>query len=130
VRHKFGYYVIKSDINEVWHGTLNFWKSNRGKIVDQFISDNHLFRKLKIRHGLTLTSYGEAYNMLFGYYPSVNITFVAVDIKLVFGTGLIWLKAVEMMKKWAFEMRIEPVKLMRRSNLGFEKNINEISASF
>lgn len=130
MRHKFGYYVIKSDINEVWHGTLNFWNRNRGKIVDQFISDNHLFRKLKIRHGLTLTSYGEAYKMLFGYHPSVNITFVAVDIKLAFGSGLIWLKAVEMMKKWAFEMRIEPVKLMRRSNLGFEKNLTEISASF
>jgi hypothetical protein len=129
VRHKFGYYVIKSDINEVWHGTLNFWKRNRGKIVDEFISDNHLFRKLKIRHGLTLASYGEAYKMHFGYHPSVNITFVAVDIKLAFGTGLIWLKAVEMMEKWAFEMRIEPVKLMRRSNLGFEKTLIEIATS-
>lgn len=130
MRHKFGYYVIKSDINEVWYGTLKFWNRNRGKIVDQFISDNHLFRKLKIRHGLTLTSYGEAYKLQFGYHPSANITFVAVDIKLAFGSSLIWLKAVEMMKKWAFEMRIEPVKLMRRSNLGFEKNLTEISTSF
>jgi len=128
--HKFCHYVINSNIDEVWNGTLHFWQLNRGKILDQYISENQLYRKLIVRHGMTLGSFGETYKIILGYHPYENITFVAVEIKLMFGTGLQWLKPVELMKRWSFEMRINPMKLSRRKNQYFEENFIEICSYF
>ena len=37
---KYGYYVIKADIDEIWSKNAMFWENKKGKIIEQEISDN------------------------------------------------------------------------------------------
>ena len=45
---RFGNYKINWHINDVWDKTLTFWQNHRGKIRDQFISSNTLYRELRL----------------------------------------------------------------------------------
>ena len=123
--------MIDSYIDDVWKRTLVFWQNKKCKIRDQFISVNSLFRELNIRHSFSMhpygTSMGETYEMTFGYNPEKSVTYVSVGIKFSwFGRGFSWLVPQEMMEKWAKEMGIQPIKLMKKQNPKYLEIFNEI----
>lgn len=127
---RFGYYKIQSHVNDVWDNTLAFWQKNRGKIRDQFISANTLFRELKIRHPGSIHGYGanfgETYEMTFGFQPTENITYVSVKIKFTMGRGFYWVIPQDVMKKWARKIGVDPIKLTRKQDQTFSEKFNEI----
>ncbi|MFX0026966.1 MAG: zinc ribbon domain-containing protein [Candidatus Hermodarchaeota archaeon] len=91
---------------------------------------NSLSRELNIRHSFSMhpygTSMGETYEMIFGYNPEKSITYVSVGIKFSwFGRGFTWLVPQEMMEKWAKEMGIRPIKLMKKQNPKYLEIFND-----
>ncbi|MFX1552574.1 MAG: zinc-ribbon domain-containing protein [Promethearchaeota archaeon] len=127
--HKFGYYSIPLPLDEVWNRTLTFWTNNRGKIKDQQFENNNFFRTLAIQRGISATSYGETYQMNFGYNPKESITYVSVEISLSLGYGMAWLKPQGIMKKWALEIGTSPMKLVRSADKKFYEILNDIKNS-
>lgn len=130
--HRYGYFMIDSHIDDVWNRTLAFWQNKKCKISEQFISVNSLFRELSVRHSFSMhpygTSMGETYEMTFGYNPEKSVTYVSVGIKFSgFGRGFTWLVPQEMMGKWAKEMEIQPIKLMKKQNLKYLEIFNDIT---
>ena len=105
---KYCQYIIPMPLLEVWNRTLSFWQGNRGIIRSQQISDNKVFRTLEIKHKATATSWGEVYQMKFGFSPKNAMTYVTVRISLTWGTGPQWLKPKSLMKKWATMMGVPP----------------------
>ena len=129
--HRFGYYKINSHVNDVWNKNLAFWQRKKCKILDQFISKNSLYGELKVKHGISGhlygTSMGETYDMKFGYHPQEGITYVSVDIDFsMLGRGFIWLVPKNIMKEWANEMGIQPVKLIREKDRTYRTKFDEI----
>ena len=124
--HKFGYYSILLPLDEVWNRTLTFWRNNGGKIKDQQFASNNFFRTLVIQRGLSVTSYGETYQMNFGYNPKDSMTYVSVEVSLTFGYGMAWLKPQGIMKKWALEIGTAPMKLVRTVDKKFYEILNDI----
>ncbi|MFW9951789.1 MAG: hypothetical protein ACFFKA_16860, partial [Candidatus Thorarchaeota archaeon] len=77
--HKFGYYVIKLPLEEVWNRTIAFWAYNNGIVKEEEgVSPNNLIRKLVLNHGVSMTSWGETYIMNFTYNPNDSQTYVSV----------------------------------------------------
>jgi hypothetical protein len=93
--------------------TLNFWKENRGAIVQKTQSNNNLFHNMIIKRDISALSYGETYIMNIGYNPQEEMTYVSVEVSLQFGYGMQWLKPQSIMKKWTMMMGCEPMKLIR-----------------
>ena len=129
--NRFVNYVIYSHIDEVWNGTLDFWNNKNGKIRDQFISRNTLYRTLDVRRGMSVhpygTSTGQTYEMTFAYHPHEKITYVNISIKFSnFGKGFPWLVPKKLIEKWAYRMGINPMKLARNQDLGFVGKFEEI----
>ena len=127
---RFGIYKVNSHINDVWDKTLTFCQDHRGKIRDQFISSNTLYRELKVKHGGSLRPYGstisETYEITFGYHPYERITYISVKIKFISARGFSGLVPQEIMKKWARQIGIEPIKLTRKEDQTFQERFNEI----
>jgi hypothetical protein len=124
--HKFGYYSIKMPLEEVLSKTQFFWANNRGNISSQTKSPNSLLYTLIIKRDISMMSYGETYAMKIGYNPANETTYVSVDVALSFGYGMQWLKPQEIMKRWAFELRTTPMKLVRTLDPNFIKMFDEI----
>ena len=75
------------------------------------------------------TSIGETYEMTFGYNPSDNTTttYVSASVKYSnFGKGIPSKVPKDMMKKWASEMGITPMKLVKEIDDNFLANLNKI----
>ena len=131
IMKRYGYYAINLPIEEAWNKTLKFFENQNGKIKDHYISTNNIYRKLRIRHGASMhiygTSMGETYDMTFGYNPSDNITYVSVAAKYSnFGRGIPSKVPKNMMKKWAAEMDITPMKLIKEIDDNFLANLEKI----
>jgi len=112
---KYGYYVLNLDIDEIWSKNSMFWNRKNGKIIEQEISDNNLYRVFSFKHGFSMKIYGSAggqtFNLKFGYLPDENTTLVSVEVKFSFmGKGAVWKFPDEIMKEWAESMNIEHVK--------------------
>ena len=114
--HKFGYYKVNIPLERVLEITLNFWKENRGSIVQKKQSDNNLFHNMTIKRDISAMSYGETYNMNIGYNPQEAMTYVSVEVNLQFGYGMQWLKPQSIMKKWATQLGCTPMKLIRNQD--------------
>ena len=128
--HKFGYYAIKISLDEIWRKTLSFWERNGGKIKDQYFISNQLYGRLEVKRDISAMSYGETYKMNFGFSQNELITYVSVEVSLAFGYGMQWLKPQKIMKNWALEIGITPLKLTREVDEGFFnllRNIKNIS---
>ena len=128
---RYGYYAININLEDVWNRTLALFEKHKGKIKDQYISTNNLYRKLRIRHALSThvygTSMGETYEMTFGYNPSDNITYVSISVKYSnLGKGFPSKVPKDMMKKWAYEMDITPVKLVKEIDYNFLADLDKI----
>ncbi|TKJ21472.1 MAG: hypothetical protein CEE42_13860 [Promethearchaeota archaeon Loki_b31] len=128
---RYGYYAININLEDVWNRTLVFFENHKCKIIDQYISTNNLYRKLRIRHALSThiygTSMGEMYEMTFGYNPSDYTTYVSVSVKYSnFGKGIPSKVPKDMMKKWAYEMGITPMKLVKEIDYNFLANLDKI----
>ncbi len=127
---RFGYYKIQAHINEVWEKTLAFCQQHKGKIRDQFISSNTLFRELKVKHNGSIRPYGstfsETYEMTLGYQPVEKFTYISVKIKFITSRGFSGKIPEEIMNKWATKIGIEPMKLARKEDLAFIEKFNEI----
>ncbi|MHA1473885.1 MAG: zinc ribbon domain-containing protein [Promethearchaeota archaeon] len=112
---KYGYYVINSDIDEIWSKNSMFWNNRNGKIIEQEISDNKLYRVFIFKHGASMKIYGwssgQTFNLKFGYLPDENATLVIVEVKFsIMGKGAVWIFPDEIMKEWAKSMNIEHIK--------------------
>ena len=128
---RYGYYAINLSLEDVWNRTLVFFENYKGNIIDQYISTNNLYRKLRIRHGFSMhiygTSSGEMYEMTFGYNPSDNTTYVSVSVKYSnFGKGVPSKVPKDMMEKWAYEMGITPMKLVKEIDYNFLADLDKI----
>jgi hypothetical protein len=117
--HKFGFYKINAPLEGVLQRTLNFWRDNRGSIVEKQESENKLFYLLRIKRDISAMSYGETYLMNIGYNSQEAMTYVSVEVNLQFGYGMQWLKPQGIMKKWAIEMGCTPMKLIRNQDPNF-----------
>jgi len=124
---KYCYYIIPMPLLEVWNRTLSFWQGNRGIVRSQQISDNKVFRILEIKHKATATSWGEVYQMKFGFNPKNAMTYVTVRISLTWGTGPQWLKPKSLMGKWATMMGVPPMKLAKSIDSKFSDTLVELS---
>ncbi len=112
---KYGYYVLNLDIDEIWSKNSMFWNNKNGKIIEQEISDNKLYRVFSFKHGFSMKIYGssggQTFNLKFGYLPNENTTLVSVEVKFnIIGKGAVWKFPDEIMKEWAESMNIEHVK--------------------
>ena len=128
---RYGYYAINLSLEDVWNRTLVFFENYKGNIIDQYISTNNLYRKLRIRHDFSMhiygTSWGETYEMTFGYNPSDNTTYVSVSVKYSnFGKGVPSKVPKDMMEKWAYEMGITPMKLVKEIDYNFLADLDKI----
>jgi len=128
---RYGYNAINLSLEDAWNRTLAFFKKHKSKIIDQYISTNNLYRKLRIRHASSMRIYGssmgETYEMTFGYNPSDNTTYVSVSVKSSnFGKGIPSKIPKDMMKKWANEMGITPMKLVKETDYNFLANLDKI----
>jgi len=128
---RYGYYAINLSLEDAWNKTLVFFENHKGKIKDQYISTNNLYRKLRIRHGFSThlygTSSGETYELTFGYNPPDNITYVSVSVKYSnFGKGIPSKVPKDMMKEWAYKMGITPMKLVKEIDHKFLANLDKI----
>ena len=117
--HKFGFYKINAPLEGVLERTLNFWRDNKGSIIENQETENNLFHMLKIKRDISAMSYGETYLMNIGYNPQETTTYVSVEVSLQFGYGMQWLKPQGIMKKWAVEMGCNPMKLIRNQDPEF-----------
>jgi hypothetical protein len=117
--HKFGFYQLKLPIERVLEKNLNFWKENRGNLTQKQHSENGLIHTMIIDRDISAMSYGEKYQMKFGYNPKEDTTYVSVEVSLKFGYGLQWLKPQGIMKDWAIEMGCAPMKLARNQDISF-----------
>ena len=129
---RYGYYTINLSLEDAWNRTLVFFENHKGKIKDQYVSTNNLYRKLIIRHGGSMHIYGssikgETYEMIFGYNPSDDTTYVSASVKYSnFGKGIPSKIPKDMMKKWAYELGITPIKLIKEINHTFLANLDKI----
>lgn len=127
---RFGNYKINLHINDVWNKTLTFWQTHNGKFRDQFISANTLYRELTIKRGASVRPYGstisEIYEMTFGYHPYERITYISIKIKFITARGFSGMVPQEIMKKWARQIGIEPIKLTRKEDQALSEKFNEI----
>jgi len=128
---RYGYYAINLSLEDTWNRTLVFFENHKSKIEDQYFSTNNLYRKLRIRHGFSVhiygTAYGETYEMIFGYNPSDSTTYVSVSVKYSnFGKGFPSKVPKDMVKEWAYEMDITPMKLVREIDDNFLANLDKI----
>ncbi|MFX1600500.1 MAG: zinc ribbon domain-containing protein [Promethearchaeota archaeon] len=128
---RYGYYTINLSLEDAWNRTLVFFENHKCKIKDQYISTNNLYRKLRIHHGFSThiygTSMGETYEMIFGYNPSDNSTYVSVSVKYSnFGKGIPSKVPKDMMKKWAYEMGLLSMKLVEEIDYKFLANLDKI----
>jgi len=117
--HKFGFYKLNLPLDYVLEMTLNFWKENRGSIIQKTHSVNELFHNIIIKRNISAMSYGETYNMNIGYNPQEMMTYVSVEVSLQFGYGMQWLKPQSIMKKWAIDLGCAPMKLNRSQDPGY-----------
>ncbi|MFX1499473.1 MAG: hypothetical protein ACFFDH_00760 [Promethearchaeota archaeon] len=129
--NRYGYYTLNLPLEDAWNRTLVFFENHKCKIKDQYISTNELYRNLTMRHGTSMhiygTSMGETYEITFGYNPSDNITYVSVSVKYSnFGKGIPSKVPKDMMKEWAYEMGIIPMKLVKEIDLNFLANLDKI----
>ena len=70
---------------------------------------------------------GETYEMTFGYNPSDNTTYVSVSANYSnFGKGIPSKVPKDMMKEWAYEMDITPMKLVKEIDHNFLANLDKI----
>ena len=128
---RYGYYATNLSLEDAWNRTLVFFENNKCKIKDQYISTNNLYRKLIIHHGSSIhifgTSMGETYEMTFGYNPSNNTIFISISTKYSnFGRGIPSKVPKEMMKNWAYEMDLIPMKLVKEIDYKFLANLDKI----
>jgi len=127
---RFGNYKINWHINDVWNKTLTFWQNHKGKIQDQFISSNTLYRELKIKHGGSIRPYGstfrETYEMTFGYHPFERITYISIKFKFIIARGFSWSVPQNILKQWAHQIGIQDFKLFHKADETFQEKFNEI----
>ncbi|MFX1365584.1 MAG: zinc-ribbon domain-containing protein [Promethearchaeota archaeon] len=128
---RYCYHALNLPLEDTWNRTLVFFRNHKGKIKDQYISTNKLYRKLTIRHGTSMhiygTSMGETYEMTFGYNPSDGLTYVSISVKYSnFGKGIPSKVPKDMMKEWAYEMGITPMKLVKEIDYTFLANLDKI----
>jgi len=127
---RFGNSKVNLHINNVWDKTLSFWQNNKGKIRDQFISSNTLYRELLVKHWGSIRPYGstisETYEMTFGYHPYEKITYITVKVRFIVARGFSGMIPQEFMKKWAHQIGIDPIKLTHKEDQDFSEKFNEI----
>ena len=127
---KYGYSAISLPLEDVWNKTLEFFENNKGKIKDLYVSPNNIYRKLRIRHGFSThvygTSMGETYEMIFGYNPSDDTTYVSVSAEYSnMGKGFPSKVPKDMLNKWANEMGIISMKLVKEIDNNFLVNLDK-----
>jgi hypothetical protein len=130
---RYGSYAINLSLEDVWNKTLVFFEKHKSKIEDRYISSNNLYRKLRMRHGFSMhlygSSIGETYELTFGYNPYNSITYVRVSVKYSnFGRGIPSKVPKDMMKKWAHELGIIPMKLVKEIDYNFLDILDKIQA--
>ncbi len=118
---KYCFYILPLPLDEVWDRTLGFWGGNQGTVKDQQISTNNIFRMLTIKHNATAISWGETYKMTLGFNQKDSMTYVSIEISLSWGGGLQWQKPKKLMAKWAQDMGVSSVKLVKK----IDKKISE-----
>ena len=128
---RYGYYATNLSLEDAWNRTLVFFENHKSKIEDQYISSNNLYRKLRMKHGFSMhvygTSMGETYELAFGYNPVDNTTYASVSVKYSnFGRGIPSKVPKDMMKEWAYEMGITPMKLVKEIDNNFLANLDKI----
>ena len=116
------FFILPLPIEEVWDRTIGLWGGNRGRVKDQQISANNIYRMLIIKHNATAISWGETYKMKLGFNPKDSMTYVNIEVSLSWGGGLQWQKPKKLMAKWAQEMGVSTVKIVKK----IDKNISEI----
>ena len=124
--HKYGFYSVKTSLEDVLNRTLNFWNENKGKVTNQIPSPNNLFYTINVKKDISMGSYGETYFMNIGFDPNDSTTYITMDVSLSFGAGMQWLAPQKITKKWAQYIGAEPMKLIRKQDLNFLKKLNEI----
>ncbi|MFW9930710.1 MAG: hypothetical protein ACFFD1_15075 [Candidatus Thorarchaeota archaeon] len=128
---RYGYYATYLSLDDAWNKTLIFFEKHKAKIKDHYVSRNNLYRKLTIRHGFSVhlygTSMGETYEIIFGYNPSDNTTYISVSVKYSnFGRGIPSKVPKDMIKEWAYEMGFNPMKLVKDVDCDFLANLDKI----
>ena len=118
---KYGYYIINSDIDEIWSKNAMFWKNKKGDIIEQEISDNKLYRVFSFKHGVSMKIYGfaggQTFTLIFGYLPDENTTLVSAEVKFsILGKGAVWKFPNDIMKEWADFMNVEHINLQNEKN--------------
>jgi len=124
--HKFGFYSVKLPLEDVLYRTLEFWKFNRGQLLNQVASPNKLLHTLTMKRGISMGSYGETYLFNIGFDPNNSTTYIIVDVSLSLGTGLQWRTPQNLIKKWAQYTGINPMRLTRIQDQNFIAKFNEM----
>jgi hypothetical protein len=124
--HKFGYYSIKLPLKEVSNRTFSFGNCNKGIVVSKVSSSNKLLHTLNVKRGMSLGSYSETYIMKMPYDPNDLMTYISAEVSLSFGYRLQWLTPQNLMKQWALNIGIEPMKLNRKQDPDFMNKMNQI----
>ena len=98
--NKFAFFRIPLTLEKVYTTSLEFWRSNNGKIIEEENTDDGLIKVLKIQRGISLSSNGENYVMNFKFNEYEATTYVAIDVSLSFGYGMQWLTPQKLIKQW------------------------------
>jgi hypothetical protein len=97
---KYGFFRFPIALEEVYDATLEFWKTNNGKIIEEGNSSEEVIKSLKIQRGISLSSNGEQYLMNFKYNEYEATTYVAIEVSLSLGYGMQWLTPQKFIKQW------------------------------
>ena len=122
---EYAYYLIQSSLNEIWAKTLSFWKEIKGKVKEQSISPNGCTRFMKISTGTRMRiyafSFGESYEMHFGYDSAQKLTYITIEIdySIFGGRGFIWKMPRETIDEWAHTMGVTPNKMEGKQSKAF-----------
>ncbi len=124
---KYGTCIIPIHIENVWNNTIEFWLSNYGEILDQYISPNSNYRKLIVCHGTSVYFYGtlmgELYEITFGYQPVENITYINFNVKFAnVGKVSRWKRPQFMLIGWSRMVGNPFVKLTWKKTQEFRRN--------
>ena len=133
--YRFSYFIIESPIEEIWSQTINYWNAQKGEMVNTYISDNLLYRKMEFKHSATgqfinkqfVLSLGESYLIEFGYNRGDKCTYITLEVGFRwFGRDSVWRVPQDFVSKWLDHLGFESVHLQH----GKTTNYMRISEKF
>jgi hypothetical protein len=98
--NRFGFFRFPLTLEEVYATSLEFWRNNNGRIIEEVNPSDGLIKILKIQRGMSLSSNGEQYVMNFKFNEYEATTYVAIAVTLSFGYGFQWLTPKKLIKQW------------------------------